>query len=99
MTKAHTGYTIQERLIKALEARGWVLDSAHRSAKYTVMKPTDKVPPRKTAEGVFSHPADARYFVGKAGALRYSSKGNVTASASHAMARTLLLREEAKSSN
>lgn len=61
--------TIQARLQAALEARGFVVDAEARTRKYTVMRPRPTVAVQP-----------ARYFLGKAGALRYSSIGNATMS-------------------
>lgn len=75
--------SIRDRLIQALAAKGWTHDSAHRTRKYHVMRPP--------ADGDW--PPGSRYFIGKSGALRYSSAGNVTAAVPHDMTKGRLLAQ------
>lgn len=65
--------TIKERLTQGLQDAGWVEDSEHRSTKRTAFKPG----PQAIDRGAI---ARSRYFVGKAGSLRYSPDGRATGS-------------------
>lgn len=71
--------TIKERLIAALEARGWTHDAQARTRRYYVMRPP-------TGRG-----DEARFFIGPSGALRYSTNGNVTSAYSAERSKNKLL--------
>lgn len=86
--------TIQQRLAAALEAAGWELDTEAKTTKYIVYKPTAdsyfvklRTPPNR----VDYNPMGARYFLGSAGGLRFSSRGLVSKAVSHEHAKPKLL--------
>lgn len=93
--------TIQQRLQAAFEARGWVVDTNHRTNRYVVMKATEKIEFFVIANGIpIPVPFDQefhgkrRYFLGKKGSCRYSPNGNVTNSIPREGVAAKLLREE-----
>lgn len=75
--------TIKQRLIEGLEQLGWSQDLATKTRKYHVMRPaiTDA-----------QHSVLARYYIGKAGALRYSGNGVVANAHPHDLTKAVLLR-------
>lgn len=65
--------TIQNRLKRALEAQGWEVDPAHVTSKYVAMKPL-----RQALDENPHRQGYSRYFLGRAGTLRYAACGRVT---------------------
>ena len=80
--------TVQFRLQKALEAEGYVVDLAHPTRKYVVMKPGE------TTVLTVTQPVTHRFFLGRSGALRYASNGNVTSSIPYNKTKARLLAKE-----
>ena len=68
--------TQQDQFIAALEALGWSRDINARTTRYTTMKP-----PTKATENTYVRNTgdnNARIYLGKSGAFRYSAQGTVT---------------------
>lgn len=70
--------TMAQRFQEALEARGWAVDSDHRTGKYVAMKPVR--PEAFDLIRTSSRLSTARLFIGKAGALRGSTSGRASSS-------------------
>jgi len=82
-----------DRLVDALKARHWTIDTNHRSQRYTAMMPTDKSSFARKAHAPDYEWRRARFFVGRSGALRFSGQGTSGTSMSRPNAKMQLLRE------
>lgn len=78
--------TIATHLIAGLQRLGWEIDPNPRTGKYLVMRPANATWPNN-----FS--AKARFFIGRAGALRYHPDGIVNRSVPWERAKRIVLRD------